>query len=140
MDGFTTKLGRRCASILQHLFPPPLEKVPLAKRPRLQLRYFLLCEGYFAQKMTGYHFDTTSMRYWKKCGLVEVGCVQGNNFQLSLFLLISKRLLPSVCIAGGATFELRLFQVKLATLDSSHAENEFVYRPYQHTAKRKRLL
>mmetsp|Transcript_16216 Transcript_16216/g.50955 ORF Transcript_16216/g.50955 Transcript_16216/m.50955 type:complete len:291 (-) Transcript_16216:47-919(-) len=39
----------------------------------------------------------------------------------------------------GPRFEMRLYQVKLGTLDQTEAENEFVIRPYMNS-KKKRLL
>ena len=39
----------------------------------------------------------------------------------------------------GPRFELKLYQIKLGTMDQPHAENEFVLRSYIHSAKRSRL-
>lgn len=39
----------------------------------------------------------------------------------------------------GPRFELRLYQIKLGTLDQPHAENEYVLRAYINSAKRARL-
>ncbi|KAH0458210.1 hypothetical protein IEQ34_013525 [Dendrobium chrysotoxum] len=40
----------------------------------------------------------------------------------------------------GPRFELRLFQIKLGTVDQSEAQNEWVIRPYMNTAKKRNLL
>ncbi|GFH54429.1 Brix-domain-containing protein [Chaetoceros tenuissimus] len=40
----------------------------------------------------------------------------------------------------GPRFELRLYQLRLGTLDQKDAENEYVLRPYQNTAKKRQLL
>lgn len=40
----------------------------------------------------------------------------------------------------GPRFELRLFQIKLGTVDQSEAHNEWVIRPYMNTAKKRNLL
>ncbi|XP_020591989.1 U3 small nucleolar ribonucleoprotein protein IMP4 [Phalaenopsis equestris] len=40
----------------------------------------------------------------------------------------------------GPRFELRLFQIKLGTIDQSEAQNEWVIRPYMNTAKKRNLL
>lgn len=40
----------------------------------------------------------------------------------------------------GPRFELRLYQIKLGTVDISEAENEWVLRPYLTTAKRRDAL
>ena len=39
----------------------------------------------------------------------------------------------------GPRFELKLYQIKLGTLDQPHAENEFVLRAYTRSAKRSKL-
>jgi U3 small nucleolar ribonucleoprotein protein IMP4 len=40
----------------------------------------------------------------------------------------------------GPRFEMRLFQLKLGTVDQGDADNEWVYRPFINTAKRKTYL
>jgi len=40
----------------------------------------------------------------------------------------------------GPRFEMRLFQVKLGTLEQTEAQNEYVYRPYLSNSKTKNLL
>ncbi|CAN8245465.1 unnamed protein product [Cochlearia groenlandica] len=40
----------------------------------------------------------------------------------------------------GPRFELRLYQVKLGTVEQSEAENEWVIRPYINTAKKRRFI
>mmetsp|Transcript_13703 Transcript_13703/g.17856 ORF Transcript_13703/g.17856 Transcript_13703/m.17856 type:complete len:288 (+) Transcript_13703:29-892(+) len=40
----------------------------------------------------------------------------------------------------GPRFELKLYQVKLGTIDQVEAENEWVLRPYMNTAKKKKIL
>jgi U3 small nucleolar ribonucleoprotein protein IMP4 len=40
----------------------------------------------------------------------------------------------------GPRFELRLFQIKLGTMDMNDAENEYVLRPYMNTAKKRKML
>ena len=40
----------------------------------------------------------------------------------------------------GPRFEMRLFQVRLGTLDQRDAENEYVLRPYQNTATKRSFL
>lgn len=40
----------------------------------------------------------------------------------------------------GPRFELRLFQIKLGTVDQNEAQNEWVIRPYMNTAKKRNLL
>jgi U3 small nucleolar ribonucleoprotein protein IMP4 len=40
----------------------------------------------------------------------------------------------------GPRFELRLFQIKLGTIEQADADTEYVLRPYMNTAKKRRLL
>lgn len=40
----------------------------------------------------------------------------------------------------GPRFEMRAYEIKRGTLDDSHAETEWVYRPYQRTARKRDLL
>lgn len=40
----------------------------------------------------------------------------------------------------GPRFELKLYQIRLGTLEQSEADNEYVLRPYQNTAKKRRIL
>ncbi|ERM99110.1 hypothetical protein AMTRI_Chr01g103490 [Amborella trichopoda] len=40
----------------------------------------------------------------------------------------------------GPRFELRLYQIKLGTVDQSEAQNEWVIRPYMNTAKKQKAL
>ena len=36
--------------------------------------------------------------------------------------------------------ELKLFQIKLGTIDQNEADMEWVYKPYMNTAKKNRLI
>lgn len=40
----------------------------------------------------------------------------------------------------GPRFEMRLYQIKLGTMDLKTAENEWVLRPYLNTARKKDAL
>jgi U3 small nucleolar ribonucleoprotein protein IMP4 len=41
---------------------------------------------------------------------------------------------------AGPRFEMRLYQIKLGTIEQTEVDNEWVLRPYQNSAKRKRQL
>ncbi len=43
------------------------------------------------------------------------------------------------CVQCGPRFELKLYQVKLGTMDQQHAENEWQLRAYTRAAKKQRL-
>jgi U3 small nucleolar ribonucleoprotein protein IMP4 len=40
----------------------------------------------------------------------------------------------------GPRFEMRLYEVRLGTVDMKDAEREFVLRPYQNTAKKRKVM
>eukprot|EP00955_Chlamydomonas_euryale_P034346 349759-Chlamydomonas_euryale.AAC.13 len=39
----------------------------------------------------------------------------------------------------GPRFELKLYQIRLGTMDQAHAENEWTLRSYTRSAKKQRL-
>ena len=41
---------------------------------------------------------------------------------------------------AGPRFELRLYQIKLGTIEQTEVETEYVYRPYQNSAKRRKVM
>jgi len=41
---------------------------------------------------------------------------------------------------AGPRFELRLYQIKLGTIEQTEVENEWVLRPYQNSAKRRKVM
>ena len=43
-------------------------------------------------------------------------------------------------LEAGPRFELRLYQLKLGTIEQTEVDNEWVLRPYQNSAKRRRAL
>lgn len=43
-------------------------------------------------------------------------------------------------LEAGPRFEMRLYQIKLGTIDQTEVDNEWVLRPYQNSAKRRRSL
>jgi len=40
----------------------------------------------------------------------------------------------------GPRFELKLYQIKLGTLEQAEAETEWVLRPYMNTARKRQAL
>lgn len=40
----------------------------------------------------------------------------------------------------GPRFDLKLYQIKLGTIDQTEAENEWVLRPYMNTSKKQKLF
>lgn len=41
---------------------------------------------------------------------------------------------------AGPRFELKLYQIKLGTLEQTEVDNEWVLRPYQNSAKRRKVM
>ena len=44
-----------------------------------------------------------------------------------------------VCAECGPRFELKIYQIRLGTLEQQHAENEWVLRAYTRSAKKAKL-
>lgn len=40
----------------------------------------------------------------------------------------------------GPRFDMKLYQIRLGTVDQVHADNEWVLRPYMNTAYKRRAL
>ena len=40
----------------------------------------------------------------------------------------------------GPRFEMKLYQIRLGTLEQKEAENEYLLRPYQNTASKRNVL
>ena len=40
----------------------------------------------------------------------------------------------------GPRFEMKLFEIKLGTMDQKDADKEWVHRPFMNNAKKKRIL
>ena len=43
-------------------------------------------------------------------------------------------------LQAGPRFDLKLYQIKLGTLDQTEVENEWVLRPYMNTARKRQAL
>lgn len=101
LENFTTKLGKRTASILKFLFP----------EPKAETKRIIT----FANQA-----DYVSFRhhvYEKRAGAKSIDLKE-----------------------VGPRFELRLYQVKLGTVDQAEAQNEWVVRPYMNTSRKSTAL
>lgn len=99
VHNLTTRVGRRVACILKHLFPVP--------KPDSRRVVSLVNRD-----------DFISFRhhvYGKDKGQVHL-------------------------MEAGPRFELKLYQLKLGTIEQTEVENEWVLRPYLNSAKRKKHL
>ena len=45
-----------------------------------------------------------------------------------------------VLMEGGPRFEMKLYQVKLGTIEQTEVENEYLLRPYMNSAKKRKSL
>ena len=100
LEGFSSALGARCASILKHLFP-----VPKAESKRV------ITFSNTADFISFRHHVFDKPRGAQSVTLKEV----------------------------GPRFEMRLFQVKLGTMEQKEAEVEWALRPYMRSGKKRKL-
>ena len=99
-EGFGSKLGKRVADILKHMFPPP-------KMETKRVITFANVDDFISFR----HHTYDMPRGEKSVTLTE----------------------------KGPRIEMKLYQIKLGTLDQKHAENEYVLRSYINSAKRQKL-
>lgn len=109
-DQFETNIGQRAMNILKHLFPIPK---PDSKRIMT-----------FANNN-----DFISFRHHTYQKVYRPVTQGGGNSKQEIQL--------SEC---GPRFELQLYQIKLGTMEQKEAENEWVYRPYLNTTKKRNAL
>jgi len=95
----STRIGKRVATILKHLFP-----VPKPESRRL------------------------------------VSMVNQDDFISLRHHVYSKEKGEVALMEVGPRFELKLYQIKLGTLEQSEVENEWVLRPYMNTARKRQAL
>lgn len=94
-----TRIGKRVATILKHLFP-----VPKPESRRL------------------------------------VSMVNQDDFISFRHHVYSKEKGEVALMEVGPRFELKLYQIKLGTLEQTEVENEWVLRPYMNTARKRQAL
>ena len=99
LHNLTTKIGRRVAAILKHLFPVPK---PDSKR--------------------------------------VVSLLNTNDFISFRHHVYSREKANVHLMEAGPRFEMRLYQIKLGTIEQTEVENEWVLRPYQNSAKRRKIM
>tara|TARA_B100000795_G_scaffold251868_1_gene220986 strand:- start:318 stop:1178 length:861 start_codon:yes stop_codon:yes gene_type:complete len=95
----STKVGRRVATILKHLFP-----VPKADSRRV------------------------------------VSMVNQDDFISLRHHVYSREKGEVALMEAGPRFDLKLYQIKLGTLEQTEVENEWVLRPYMNTARKRQAL
>ena len=95
----STRVGKRVATILKHLFPVPK---PDSRR--------------------------------------VVSMVNQDDFISFRHHVYSKEKGEVVLMEAGPRFDLKLYQIKLGTLEQTEVENEWVLRPYMNTARKRQAL
>ncbi|KAJ9519301.1 hypothetical protein QJQ45_023100 [Haematococcus lacustris] len=119
LDQFSSKLGARCANILKHLFPVPKDDTKSSLGAGL-LPIDLMAVTYLIRVITfANRADYISFRHH------TYSQPKG-----------SKSIELTEC---GPRFEMKLYQIKLGTVDQDHVENEWVLRSYTRVAKKQRL-
>ncbi|KAJ0038844.1 hypothetical protein Pint_23824 [Pistacia integerrima] len=118
LNNFKTQLGERTANILKHLFPvpkPDTKRIITFANQSDYVSFRLVCSSIF-QKL----------------------------FVLTVFWhhIYEKPGGPKSVVLKeiGPRFELRLYQIKLGTVDQSEAQIEWVIRPYMNTTKKRKFL
>jgi U3 small nucleolar ribonucleoprotein protein IMP4 len=110
LDNFNTALGRRVGNILKCLFP-----VPKADTRRI-----------VTFRNDNDHISFRHHVYSKEGG-GGGGGKDGGTEKVKLFEV-------------GPRFEMRLYQIKLGTLEMKDADNEYVLKPYMNTASKRTVL
>ena len=131
LENFTSALGKRIANILKYLFPAP--KVRLLKDPRV---------------FTAFLLPVTRCLVWRQpTDLVQDDCKRiislANQSDFISFRHHTYEMpkgAKSVELKEcGPRFEMKLYQIRLGTMDQQHAENEWVIRAYMRSSKKAKL-
>lgn len=128
---FTSPLGERVKSILKFLFP-----VPRAESTRVMS--FINQSDYISFRHHQYTRNKASRleRRRQRIGADDDSDNEDDDDDDG-----ERELAPDIALEEvGPRFELRLYKIRLGTLDETAADDEFVLRPYHNTAKRRRLL
>lgn len=115
-EGFTSELGNRTATILKHLFPVP------NREDSKRIVTFANSSDWISFR---HHLYSR-----KRAGDGPEGAAQDDVDAPGGIVL--KEL--------GPRFEMRLYQIKLGTVDIKEADNEFVLRPYMNSARTRDFL
>ncbi len=137
LHNLTTRMGRRVGTILQSLFPVPKPDsrrvVSLINRDGARAPPHAAAAPAFAATsrppalppprsppavLSSARADLISFRH-------HVYAKEGNEVTL---------------MEAGPRFELKLYQIKLGTIEQTEVENEWVLRPYMNTAKKRRAM
>ena len=77
----------------------------------------------------------------KKQGMLGLTFANENDFISFRHHMYSKPAHDAVALHEvGPRFEMRLYQIRLGTLEQKEADNEYVLRPYQNTASKRQVL
>lgn len=126
---FTTKLGQRTQTILQSLFPVPKEDTK-------RVVTFVNRDDTISFRHHIYRRVSPAERAAKnKAGLTSA---EANGGPQSGEDKSGKKDIELAEV--GPRFELKLYQIRLGTIEMNEAENEWVLRPYMNTAKKRKAI
>jgi U3 small nucleolar ribonucleoprotein protein IMP4 len=124
LDGFSTKVGDRVASVLKHLFPVPKED---SKR----VITFANRDDYVSFRHHTYTVDKTLSKS-ASSATDEAAAAPGD--------VLTGKAAQVVLTEIGPRFEMQPYLIRLGTLEQDTAETEWVFRRYTNTASKIRVL
>ncbi|KAL3532155.1 hypothetical protein ACH5RR_005676 [Cinchona calisaya] len=128
LNNFATELGERTLNILMHLFPVP-------KADTKQIITFANQSDYISFRVKFLRSLLFKVMYgsFLSASSLYVKCRHH---------IYEKRGGPkSLEVKNiGPCFELKLYQIKLGTMDQDEAQTEWVLRPYMNTSKKRKIL
>lgn len=135
-DNFTTNIGIRTKTILQSLFCVPKSTTKrivsfINKGDTIIFRHHIykwikVNNGDNSSNSNNTADDSKQDNISDRQDS-EKSSIHGKNFTMQLAEI-------------GPRFEMKLYHIKLATVDISSAETEWVHRPYMNSAKRRMVL
>jgi len=137
MDGFTTPVGDRVASVLKHLFPVP-------KEDSARVMTFCNRDDYISFRHHTYRVDKTKSKARAEPvegdGTAESAAAAASASSSESPATSSGRAAQVELAEAGPRFEMQPFLIRLGTLEQTTAETEWVMRRYTNTAAKRRVL
>ncbi|WMV06977.1 hypothetical protein MTR67_000362 [Solanum verrucosum] len=131
-DKFSTKLGERTVNILKHLFPvpkPDTKRILTFANQSDYISFRRCCSDSSKMSMGACRILPNSVFGEFNTGATTHHVYEKNGGPKSIELK-----------EVGPRFELRLYQIKLGTMDQDEAQIEWVIKPYMNTSKKRTLL
>jgi U3 small nucleolar ribonucleoprotein protein IMP4 len=132
LDGFSSPIGKRFATILQHLFPIPKEDskrvITFANRSdTISFRHHTYTKSRTPSAAAAAAAAASAASASAEAASAAAGGGGGGGEDI-------------VLTEVGPRMEMTPFQIKLGTLDQTEAETEWVLRPYMRTAAKRKAL